>query len=91
MCTIDWRPLAGEFKIDLSRITNFINKLINYPEVSMRFTRLTANAVVRFMKFLKKHGMKVNQVAMAGHSLGAHICGFVGSAFNGEIDAIYGT
>lgn len=91
VCAVDWSPLAGDFKISIHKLSSLFNRLIAYPQVSMLYTRLTSNVIVRFMKFLEQHGMKIDQVSIAGHSLGAHISGFVGAAFHGQIHAIYGT
>lgn len=34
--------------------------------------------------------MKIDLVSVAGHSLGAHIAGFFGHGFKGQLNAIFG-
>lgn len=80
VCAIDWSALAGDELLDV----------INYSKVAMHYTRLASNAIIQFMSFLQQHGMNIEEVSMAGHSLGAHIAGFVGQHFDGKINAIYG-
>lgn len=74
VCIVDW-----------SRLSNYI-----YPVAASGHTKMVADALVNFMHFLIKHGMNIEQVAIAGHSLGAQIAGLVGAKFDGKIDAIYG-
>lgn len=61
-----------------------------YPTV-LKYMGIVADEIVHFMEFLSAHGMNINQSAIAGHSLGAHVAGLVGARFHGKIDAIYGT
>lgn len=68
LCIVDWGPLAGRFSIEhIGRIFGFVKRLSNYPKVAMRFTRLTSNAIHRFMSFMNDHGMKIEDAAIAGH------------------------
>lgn len=74
VCIVDW-----------SRLSNY-----NYNIAASKHTKMVADALVNFMDFLIKHGMDIEQTAIAGHSLGAQVAGLVGAKFNGKIDAIYG-
>lgn len=73
-CTVDW-----------SRLANY-----DYAKSSVSHTKLVSNAVSSLMNFLTEHGMKIEDVSIAGHSLGAHIAGYVGAMYSGKIAAIYG-
>lgn len=87
MTAIDWAHNAdcNVCIVDWSRLSNY-----NYPIAASEHTKLVANALFNFMHFLIEHGMNIEQVAIAGHSLGAQIAGLVGAKFEGKIDAIYG-
>lgn len=75
VCAIDW-----------SRLANY-----DYPIAALVHTKKVANYIIDFMEFLKNiHHIKVEDCAIAGHSLGAQIAGIVGRYFGGVMDAIYG-
>lgn len=75
VCIVDW-----------SRMANF-----QYAITALKHTRMVADFVSNFMRFLSNHGMLIEQVSIAGHSLGAQIAGFVGAKWMGKIAAIYGS
>lgn len=85
--TITWAKVSDSnvCVVDWSRLANY-----DYALAAMRHTKIVADAVVNFMKFLTQHGMNVKQVSIAGHSLGAHIAGYIGESFRGDIHTIYG-
>lgn len=75
-CTVDW-----------SRLSRY-----NYSTAATKHPRIVSAATVNFMKFLTPHGLNVQQVSIAGFSLGAHIAGFIGASFpQQKLAAIYGT
>lgn len=74
VCAVDW-----------SRLANYA-----YSICVKQHVRKVSKALVRFMEYLIQHGMDIRSVAIAGHSLGAHIAGRVGKYFGGIIDSIYG-
>lgn len=74
-CTVDW-----------SRLANY-----DYAKSSVSHTKLVSNAISSLMNFLNQNGMKIDDVSIAGHSLGAQIAGYVGAMYSGKIAAIYGT
>lgn len=53
VCAVDWGKMA--------KISNF------YAKVATNYTRLASNSIVRFMSFLKEHGMNITDVSIAGH------------------------
>lgn len=89
VCIVDWRPLSGEFR-PLGRLVPTVFQSTNYQQAALRNTKLVANAIHQFIAFLMEHGMRIEHVSIAGHSLGAHIAGYVGASFGGKINAIYG-
>lgn len=75
-CTVDW-----------SRLSRY-----NYSTAATKHPRIVSAATVNFMKFLTPYGLNVQQVSIAGFSLGAHIAGFIGASFpQQKLAAIYGT
>jgi pimeloyl-ACP methyl ester carboxylesterase len=49
-----------------------------------------ASFLVKFIMLLQSHGMALDKITIVGHSLGAHIAGFVGAMFKGNIAEIIG-
>lgn len=84
---VDWAFYANcnVCAVDWSRLANFA-----YSKAALDHTKIVSAAVVRFIRFLTTRRMKIGQVSIAGHSLGAHIAGLVGASFKGRINAIYG-
>lgn len=74
VCIVDWSRLA----------------VYDYATASNTHTRLVSNFITEFMFFLYQNGMKIEESAIAGHSLGAWIAGFIGTAYGGRLNAIYG-
>lgn len=76
VCSVDWSRLAR----------------YNYATCSTRHTRIVSNAIVYFMEYLSRnHGMNVEEVSIAGFSLGAQIAGLVGGSWHYQkVAAIYG-
>lgn len=74
VCVVDW-----------SRLANY-----DYSIAAVQHTRMVSKAISQFMLFLSQHGMNVEHVSIAGHSLGAQIAGLVGATWSGRIAAIYG-
>lgn len=62
----------------------------NYFQAAKENTRLVSDYLTRFVDFLNQEGMPLDVITLAGHSLGAQICGQVGSNLNGQIAEIYG-
>lgn len=85
--SINWAHYANcnVCSIDWSRLANY-----DYSVAAMKHTKMVAESMVYFLKFLIKNGMSVRKVSIAGHSLGAQVAAFVGQAFNGVLYAIYG-
>lgn len=59
---VDWSPIAG---------------YIFYPS-PMFLTNEVAQYYAKFLNFLLANGLQSNELHLIGHSLGAHISGFVG-------------
>lgn len=74
VCAVDW-----------SRLANY-----DYSIAAFQHTKMVSNAISNFMRFLSKHGMNIEHVSIAGHSLGAQIAGLVGATWSGKIATIYG-
>lgn len=74
VCAVDWSRLAN-YGYSISALVN---------------TKKVANHTINFMKFLKDFDMKVEDCEIAGHSLGAHVAGFIGRYFDGILNAIHG-
>lgn len=56
---VDWKNMAAG---------------LDYPEIATNGIPNIAGAVIVFLKYLKLcHSVSVEQVSIAGHSLGAHI------------------
>lgn len=62
----------------------------NYFQAAKQNCRLVSDYLTRFVNFLTQEGMSLDIITLAGHSLGAHICGQVGNNLNGQIAEIYG-
>ncbi|GCB60031.1 hypothetical protein scyTo_0014097 [Scyliorhinus torazame] len=62
---------------------------INYP-VAVSNTKKVAESLVPVIRNILKIGGSLNLIHMIGVSLGAHISGFVGSTFKGQIGRITG-
>ncbi|XP_062548932.1 lipase member I-like [Armigeres subalbatus] len=62
----------------------------NYFQSARKHTLLVSGYMTQFINFLNKEGMEFDKVTLAGHSLGAQICGQVGYNLNGKLGAIYG-
>lgn len=73
-CAVDWSKMAAT----------------DYSIAAEKNTRLVANQMVLFVNSLLPYGVLVELINVAGHSLGAHIAGFFGSAFQGRINTIFG-
>lgn len=65
---VDWSPIAN---------TQF------YPS-PMHETKDVANYYAKFVKYLIRNGLDVNKLHLIGHSLGAHISGFVGGIIGNQ-------
>ncbi|XP_055311609.1 phospholipase A1-like [Sitodiplosis mosellana] len=74
VCAVDW-----------SRLANY-----DYSVAAMRHTKMVADALEYFVRFLIDNGVDIAKVKIAGHSLGSQIAGFIGEKFKGKIDSIYG-
>ncbi|XP_001650275.2 lipase member H-B [Aedes aegypti] len=61
-----------------------------YYQSARKHTLLVSKYMTEFINFLNKEGMALEDVSLAGHSLGAQICGQVGYNLKGKLGAIYG-
>lgn len=77
---VDWAHYAdcNVCAVDWSRLANYC-----YSIAAMRHTKIVTNALVGFMQYLIDNGIDIEQVSIAGHSLGAQIgkCVHLNSAF----------
>ncbi|KAL1403262.1 hypothetical protein pipiens_005749 [Culex pipiens pipiens] len=73
VCLVDWANLAA----------------YSYDVASGQSIRMTANYLTRFVRFLNLNGIGYAKVTLIGHSLGAHISGFVGKNLGGEVGQIF--
>lgn len=72
---VDWGVIAG-------------NVLYHVPVVN---TRNVAEFYANFLDFLVEHGTELKKVHLIGHSLGAHVSGFVGDLIKtGKVGRITG-
>lgn len=53
-------------------------------------TKIVAKYLQKFIEFLMENGMKLKQITLIGHSMGAQIAGMTGGKFNGSISEIIG-
>lgn len=74
VCLVDW-----------SRLANY-----EYGIAACKHTKMVAKYLIYIFNFLVTQGMNMRHVSIAGHSLGAHIAGFIGQFYQGLINAIYG-
>lgn len=56
----------------------------------MQHTKMVTKALTYFIENLILNGMNITHTSIVGHSLGAHIAGFIGQRFMGALHAIYG-
>lgn len=84
---INWSKLVdcNVCAVDWSRLANY-----DYSIAAMQHTKMVTSALSYFMEYLILNGMNVTQVSIVGHSLGAHIAGFIGQRFMGNLHSIYG-
>ncbi|CAG2117119.1 unnamed protein product, partial [Medioppia subpectinata] len=67
------------------------NHLLSYEQTKANIKSTVPRAVTKLITELQsKSGLDLNKVHIVGHSLGAHIAGFTGKAFNGKIGRITG-
>lgn len=73
-CAVDWSKMAAT----------------NYIDASGRNAKLVGRQMVEFAKPLIRKGMIIQMTNVASHSLGAHVAGFFGRGFGGQINTIFG-
>ncbi|XP_067950527.1 inactive pancreatic lipase-related protein 1-like [Watersipora subatra] len=61
----------------------------DYPK-AVANTRLVARQIKLLIDLLVKKGLNLDNVHLIGHSLGAHISGYVGAAYRGRVGRISG-
>lgn len=61
----------------------------DYPR-AVSNTRVVAKQVQLLIQLMVKSGMDLKRIHLIGHSLGAHISGYVGAEFKGRIGRISG-
>ncbi|KAJ8916045.1 hypothetical protein NQ315_010913 [Exocentrus adspersus] len=71
---VDWSPVAARNYISAKGAVTKVGEHIG------NFVRALAS----------RYGLRISDVSLAGHSLGAHIAGGAGAALNGEVDHIVG-
>lgn len=74
VCRVNWQRLS----------------VYGYITTSLRNTRIIGRYISEFIYSLDSYGLKPENVTLVGHSLGAHIMGFVGERFFGRIKRIIG-
>lgn len=75
VCAVDWSRLAS----------------YDYSIAAQKHTRMVANCMMELMDFFIRLGMLIQRVSLAGHSLGAHVAGFFGAGYKGQVNAIFGS
>lgn len=74
ICVVNWERLA----------------LTDY-RVSVENIKIVANKINEFIDYLiKVYSVKLTDITLVGHSLGAQISGLIGKKFNGKISRIIG-
>lgn len=63
VCGVDWHSLAADPTYIIAALEN---------------THITAEHVTKFILNLVEAGVRTKNIAIAGHSLGAHVAGFTG-------------
>lgn len=73
-CAVDWSRLA----------------LVEYG-IAANNVRKVADQMIKFMnEIVLVLDIPIQKVSVAGHSLGAHVAGFFGAGFRGQVYAIFG-
>lgn len=78
MCGVDWSSLGAGSKYYVPLLKN---------------THFVAEYVTEFIRNLEEAGVRAENIAIAGHSVGAHVAGFVGKHFiaqGQQLAKIYG-
>lgn len=57
VCVVDWSRLAS----------------YEYSLTAHKHTKMVAQAISNFIEFLTPYGLNIEDVSIAGHSMGAHI------------------
>ncbi|KAF2885728.1 hypothetical protein ILUMI_20432 [Ignelater luminosus] len=70
--------------VDWKRLAGFV--YFNAATYSLS----VGNYLARFLRFLERNGVKLSNVHLIGHSLGAQISGVAGAALNGKVGRITG-
>ncbi|KXJ70725.1 hypothetical protein RP20_CCG022310 [Aedes albopictus] len=70
--------------VDWSRLA-----LVEY-NLAAKNTPKVGRYLAKFVKFLLKQGLTMDQVTLVGHSMGAHISGIAGHALDGTVPMIIG-
>lgn len=70
--------------VDWSRLA-----LVEY-NLAAKSTPKVGKYLAKFIKFLLKQGLTMDQVTLVGHSMGAHISGIAGHALDGTVPMIVG-
>lgn len=83
----DWSKFANAntCAVDWSRLA-----LVEYG-IAANNVRRVANQMILFMNDIIPLGIPIEIVSVAGHSLGAHVAGFFGAGFHGQVNAIFGS
>ena len=61
----------------------------DYPK-AVANTRILGKQIELMIKLMMKRGMELSRIHLIGHSLGAHISGYAGAAFKGQLGRISG-
>ncbi|CAK9794737.1 Phospholipase A1 [Anthophora plagiata] len=69
--SLDWSDAACRSSLSFTNLFTYGSAVDNIPVVSRYLTNFTVVLV-------HKYGVKVNEIVVVGHSLGAHIAGFFG-------------
>ena len=75
--------------MDWSGVQHLGPVLIPYPQV-VKNVKKVANHVTRFILFLEKFGMNLDNLTLIGHSLGAHVAGITGYDLRSRINRVIG-
>ena len=71
----DYNVIIVDWKIPASD-PNYFNSAFN--------TQIVGSMIAYFINTLKSLGVKLKDIHLVGHSLGAHVCGFAGKSFTND-------
>lgn len=84
---IDWRNYndVNVIAMDWKRLANY-----DYITSATEHTILVGNYLAKFIEYLETLGFSLDNITVAGHSLGGQISGIAGNLLDGRLGLIVG-